>query len=79
MNNRVPQLRKHFRLAQKAFGESIGLSNAMASMIESGKKTLQNRTVSLICYTFGANEGWLRLGSGNMLMSRTDAEDEQLF
>jgi hypothetical protein len=46
-------------------------------MIESGKKTMQNRTVSLICYTFGVNEDWLRNGSGDMLTSRADADEER--
>ena len=77
MNDRVSQLRKHLGLTQKAFGKRIGLTDAMVSMIESGRKTLQNRTVSLICYTFGANEDWLRYGKGNMLVSRADAEDER--
>jgi len=77
MNDRVAQLRKHLRLTQKAFGERIGLTDAMVSMIESGRKSLQKRTVSLICYTFGANEEWLRHGNGDMLISRADAEDER--
>ena len=77
MNERVAQLRKHLGLTQKAFGERIGLTDAMVSMIESGRKTLQNRTVSLICYTFEANEDWIRHGRGNMLLSRADAEDER--
>ena len=77
MNDRVARLRKHLRLTQKAFGERIGLTDAMVSMIESGRKTLQKRTVSLICYTFGVNEDWLRHGRGDMLLSRADAEDER--
>jgi len=77
MNDRVAQLRKHLGLTQKAFGKRIGLTDAMVSMIESGKKAMQNRTVSLICYTFGANEDWLRYGGGNMLTSKAEAEDER--
>jgi len=77
MNDRIVQLRKHLGLTQKAFGKRIGLTDAMVSMIESGRKTLQNRTVSLICFTFGVNEDWLRHGYGNMLMSKADAEDER--
>jgi len=77
MNDRVVQLRKHLGLTQMAFGKRIGLTDAMVSMIESGKKTIQNRTVSLICYTFGVNEDWLRYEKGNMLLSKADAEDER--
>ena len=77
MNERVAQLRKHLGLTQKAFGERIGLTDAMVSMLESGKKKLQNRSISLICYTFGANEDWLRHGSGNMMLSKADVEDER--
>lgn len=77
MNDRIVQLRKHLGLTQRAFGKRIGLTDAMVSMIESGKKTMQNRTVSLICYTFGVNEDWLRNGSGDMLTSRADADEER--
>jgi len=77
MNNRVAQLRKHLGMTQEAFGKRIGLTDAMVSMIESGKKVIQNRTVSLICYSLGVNEDWLRYGKGNMLSSKAEAEDER--
>jgi len=77
MNDRIAQLRKYLRLTQKEFGKRIGLSDAMVSMIESGRKTLQNRTIRLICYTFGVNEDWIRHEKGDMLLSRASAEDER--
>ena len=77
MNNRIVQLRKYLGLTQEAFGKKIGLTDAMVSMLESGKKTIQNRTISLICYTFVVNEDWLRYGSGNMMASKAETEDER--
>ena len=77
MNDRVAQLRKHLGMTQEAFGKRIGLTDAMVSMIESGKKAIQNRIASLICYSFGVNEDWLRYGKGNMLSSKAETEDER--
>jgi len=77
MNNRVAQLRKYLGLTQRAFGKRLGLTDAMVSMTESGKKTLQDRTVRLICYAFGVNEDWLRHGKGDMLVSKAETDDEK--
>ena len=64
-------------MTQGGFGERIGLTDAMVSMIESGKNTLQDRTVRLICYTFGVNEDWLRHGKGDMLSPKAKTDDEK--
>ena len=77
MKERIVQLRKYLGLTQEDFGKKIHLTDAMVSMIESGKKDIQDRTISLICFTFGARENWLRHGEGSMLEQGAETEDEK--
>ena len=77
MKERLIELRKHLELTQGEFGKQIDLTHAMISMIESGKKNLQDSTVKLICYTFKVNEKWLRDGTGDMMDAAAELSDYQ--
>ncbi len=69
----MKKLRKSLGFTQSQFGKTINLTDAMISMIESGKYPLQPGTLKLICLTFGINESWLLTGEGPM------KDDEILF
>lgn len=76
MKERLRLLRKHLKLTQKEFAQSIGLKSASAiGNIELGIIELSDRNISAICDEFDVNENWLRTGSGDMFIS-TSPEDE---
>ena len=61
---RILYIRKEKGLSQSAFGEALNLSQNFVWMMESGKRSPSDRTVSDICRIFGVNEVWLRTGKG---------------
>ena len=78
MNDRISQVRKHFSLTQKEFGEKIGgLSANYVWMIEKGQRIPSDRTIGDICREFKVSETWLRTGEGEMFIPIT--EDEKLL
>lgn len=66
MENRVKHLRKVLNLSQKDFGDVLGLRPNTISSIETGKNTLTEQNLKMICGAFQINENWLRNGTGEM-------------
>lgn len=78
MNDRISQVRKHFSLTQKEFGEKIGgLSANYVWMIEKGQRIPSDRTIGDICREFKVSETWLRTGEGEMFIQLN--EDQELL
>lgn len=79
MNNRIREVREHFKLTQTEFGERLGVSRDVIGNIEYNRlknPKQKEPIIKLICSTFGVNEIWLRSGEGEMLQAMT--EDEEL-
>lgn len=68
MNERIKELRKKLGLSQKEFANSLGISDAAVSKIESGINNPADNTIRLICATYHVNYIWLTEGRGDMLM-----------
>lgn len=69
MNNigdRIKEVRNSLGMTQSDFGERIGLKQAGIGQMENGSRNVTERTIILICSTFGINEEWLRTGNGDM-------------
>ena len=79
MNNRIREVREHFKLTQTEFGERLGVSRDVIGNIEYNRlknPKQKEPIIKLICSTFGVNELWLRSGDGEMFQAMT--EDEEL-
>lgn len=76
MNELLIQLRKSLGLSQSAFAEKIGLSQSGYSLIEKGKRELNDRVIKLICNEFNVNEHWLRTGEGLIFLEPSEPIDE---
>ena len=79
MNERITILRKELGLTMDSFGQKIGVGKATISQIESGKISLTDRNVSLICKEFHVNEDWLRNGNGEMFIRLSRDEEIASF
>lgn len=66
MEKRIRAVRARSGLNMADFGDRIGISAPSVSRLESGKNSPAERTVKLICSTFGVYEQWLRTGEGEM-------------
>lgn len=66
MYHRLKTLRKELGSNQADFAKRIGLSQSTLAMLESGKRTFNEKHVKLVCAAFGVREEWLRTGAGEM-------------
>ena len=76
MNERLKQLRTVLGLSQEAFGETVGVTKAAISRIESGINSLSDRMILSIVTQLNVNERWLRTGEGDMFIELS--KDEQI-
>lgn len=72
---RILYIRKEQGLSQSAFGEALNISQNFVWMLESGKRSPSDRTVSDICRIFGVDEVWLRTGEGEPFLA-SGADDQ---
>lgn len=75
MNNlgeRIHTLRKALGLTMEEFGKKIGMSKSSVSGIENEKNGASERTIRLICSTWGVDYYWLTRGEGEMFLDSTD-------
>ncbi len=79
MNERFKELRKALNMSGEAFGQVIGVGRATVSQIESGKITLTDRNINVICEKFHVNEEWLRTGEGDMFIRLSRDEEIAAF
>lgn len=75
--DRIHYVRKEKNLSQNAFADELNLSQNFVWMMESGKRSPSDRTISDICRIFGVDEVWLRTGEGQPF-SDTPDEDEMV-
>lgn len=75
MYSRIAKINKDSGLNKTEFGQKIGISQSMASLICSGKATPSDRTISDICRVFRVNESWLRTGTGPPYRAKSRPEE----
>jgi transcriptional regulator with XRE-family HTH domain len=79
VKKRVIAIRKTLKLNQHEFAERLGIRGTALSMIESGKNSLTEKNIKLICMTFNVNEQWLRNGTGAMFAAAASPLENELF
>jgi transcriptional regulator with XRE-family HTH domain len=73
---RFIELRKKYGPTQAKFGNMLGLSDGSISLMESGKITLNEKHIRLICGALGISEAWFREGIGPMLTGEVPGEKQ---
>ena len=58
ISERIKELRKHLNLTQTEFGDKIGLKQNTVGQMESGSRSVTERTIILICEKFNVNKVW---------------------
>ena len=71
MKDRIKKLRKELDLTQQEFAERIGIKRNTIATYESGRNIPIDAVISLICREFNVNEEWLRSGSEDMFVQRS--------
>jgi len=79
ISRRIGEVRKALGFTQKKFAEGLKISQTHASALERNSRAIQDRTVKMICYTYGVNEKWLKTGKGAMLEQSRDFKLEEVI
>ena len=79
MQDRIKQVRKHYKLTQTEFGERIGVKGNTITGYETGLRTPSDAVVVSIVREFGCNEIWLRTGDGEPFQEETRQEQIMRF
>lgn len=77
--DRIKELRQTLGLSQAEFSKKIEYSQCYAAELESGRKRVNDRIVSLICDRFDVNEDWLRNGEGAMFVKSPQNSDDLVY
>jgi len=76
---RIAEVRKAMGLTQQKFAENLKISQTNASSLERTSRTIPDRTLKMICFTYGVNEKWLKTGNGNMFEKDRDFKLEEVI
>ena len=78
IGRRIKEIRKTMQLTQQDFAEGIKISKAHVSAMERNSRTIQDRIIRMICFTYGVNEKWIITGKGKMFEEGRDFRLEEL-
>ena len=76
---RIGEVRKTLGLTQQKFAEDLKISQTHASALERNSRTIQDRIIKMICFTYGVNENWLKIGKGEMFEKGRDFRLEEVI
>lgn len=81
MNNRLKEIRKSHPKGktQELFADFLGISPSNLASYETGRRTLTNAVIQLICQKCNVNEEWLRNGVGDMFLEISKDDEISKF
>jgi len=79
ISRRIGEVRKTLGLTQQKFAEDLKISQTHASALERNSRTIQDRIIKMICFTYGVNENWLKTGKGEMFEKGRDFRLEEII
>ena len=79
MQERIKEVRKHYKLTQTEFGERIGVKGNTVTGYETGLRTPSDAVIVSICREFNCNEIWLRTGEGDPFQEESRQEQIMRF
>ena len=79
VSRKIGLVRKALELTQKKFAEDLKISQTHASALERNSRTIQDRIIKMICFTYGVNESWLKTGKGAMFEEGRDFKLEEVI
>ena len=72
VGDRIKLAREKLGKSGTAFAAEVGLSRGALSNIERNVNGVSDRTLRVICSTYGVRRDWLENGSGEMFENETD-------
>ena len=75
MKERIKELRTSLGMTQSQLAEQIGIGRQAIAYYEGGYREPSDKTINLICATFGISKKWLLTGDGDMKEPTGDAKE----
>jgi len=75
--NRVKELRRHFHLSQKEFGDALGLSASFISEVEAAKTKPGYEFFKNLTLIYNVNPNYLHKGEGEFFLTKTGAAESE--
>ncbi len=73
IGSRLKYLRKELlKLNQTEFAKKLNLTQNFLTRLETGDRNFTDRTINDICRTYNVNIEWLKHGTGEVLMNKSD-------
>ncbi|MDR2482670.1 MAG: helix-turn-helix domain-containing protein [Treponema sp.] len=66
VNSRLARIREALKKSPADFAGVLGVSRSYIYELEKGRRLVNDRIISLICFNFGVRERWLKTGEGEM-------------
>jgi len=79
ISRRICEAREALGFTQKEFAEKLKISQTHVSALERNSRTVQDRFLKMICFTFGVDEEWLKTGDGDMFAEGRDFKLEEVI
>lgn len=79
INNRIKEVRLSLDKSQAQFAKIISMNQSTYAYIETGKTTVRERHISLVCSNCNVNEEWLRTGEGEMFLVQENKDINKKF
>jgi transcriptional regulator with XRE-family HTH domain len=79
IGQRIIEIRKAIGLTQQEFARAIKISQTHTSALELNTRTIHDRIIKMICFTYGVNEKWLKTGKGEMFEKGRDFKLEEVI
>lgn len=79
MQDRIKEVRKHYKLTQTEFGEKIGVKGNTITGYETGIRSPSDAVIVSICREFNCSEDWLRTGKGDPFQEQSRREQIMRF
>ena len=79
ISRRIGEIRKTLGLTQQRFAKDLKISTSFAGALERNARTIHERIIKMICFTYGVNENWLKTGKGEMFEKGRDYKLEEVI
>jgi len=79
ISRRIVETRKTLGLTQQKFAEDLKISQTHVAAMENDTRTIHERIIKMICFTYGINENWLKTGNGTMFEEGKDYKLEEVI
>jgi transcriptional regulator with XRE-family HTH domain len=79
IGQRIVKIRKAIGITQQEFAKAIKISQTHISALELNTRTIHDRIIKMICFTYKVNEKWLKTGKGEMFEEGQDSKLEEVI